>query len=124
MSRLLHVSLAAAGRCDETRDFYCELLGLEVAPRPKLPVPGHWLTLGGSQLHLNCRPTDPPQHSPGPTHPVHLCLGVPDLIRVSRALESAGYRVHEAGSLANTQFWVRDPAGNFVELQHDRGELT
>jgi catechol 2,3-dioxygenase-like lactoylglutathione lyase family enzyme len=32
---------------DATRDFYRDLLGMEVGERPPLPFPGYWLYVGG-----------------------------------------------------------------------------
>ena len=40
-------------KLEQSRDFYRDLLGLEVGPRPELPVPGYWLYAGDQPvIHL------------------------------------------------------------------------
>lgn len=42
-----------ANDLEETRRFYCEVLGFEVMPRPDLPFNGYWLGTNGSvQIHM------------------------------------------------------------------------
>ena len=42
-----------ANDLERTRDFYCEVLGLEVMPRPDFPFPGYWLGVNGKiQVHM------------------------------------------------------------------------
>jgi len=35
---------------DATKDFYVDVLGFEVLPRPKFPFPGYWLGVDGTAL--------------------------------------------------------------------------
>jgi catechol 2,3-dioxygenase-like lactoylglutathione lyase family enzyme len=46
LTRMEHV-LVLTDDIDETRDFYCRALGLEVGERPPLEFPGHWLYVDG-----------------------------------------------------------------------------
>ncbi len=42
-----------ANDLERTRDFYCEVLGFEVMPRPDFPFPGYWLGVNGKvQVHM------------------------------------------------------------------------
>jgi catechol 2,3-dioxygenase-like lactoylglutathione lyase family enzyme len=42
-----------ANDLEETRRFYCDVLGFEVMPRPDLPFEGYWLGTNGSvQIHM------------------------------------------------------------------------
>ncbi len=42
-----------ANDLEETKHFYCEILGFEVMPRPDLPFDGYWLgTNGAVQIHM------------------------------------------------------------------------
>jgi catechol 2,3-dioxygenase-like lactoylglutathione lyase family enzyme len=46
-----HVAIGVSD-LEEARAFYCDLLGLEVLPRPDFGVPGLWLRAGNSMLHV------------------------------------------------------------------------
>jgi len=42
-----------ANNLEKTKDFYCEVLGFEVMPRPSFPFPGYWLGVNGKiQVHM------------------------------------------------------------------------
>jgi catechol 2,3-dioxygenase-like lactoylglutathione lyase family enzyme len=42
-----------ANDLEQTRRFYCEVLGFEVMPRPDFPFPGYWLGVAGKvQVHM------------------------------------------------------------------------
>ena len=45
--------LIRANDLERTKDFYCDVLGFEVMPRPDFPFPGYWLGINGKiQVHL------------------------------------------------------------------------
>jgi len=45
--------LIRANDLERTRDFYCDVLGFEVMPRPDFPFPGYWLGVNGKiQVHV------------------------------------------------------------------------
>lgn len=45
--------LLIAGDLERTKDFYCDVLGFEVMPRPDFPFPGYWLGINGKiQVHM------------------------------------------------------------------------
>jgi len=45
--------LIRANNLERTKNFYCEVLGFEVMPRPDFPFPGYWLGVNGKiQVHM------------------------------------------------------------------------
>jgi catechol 2,3-dioxygenase-like lactoylglutathione lyase family enzyme len=42
-----------ANDLEKTKNFYCDVLGFEVMPRPQFPFPGYWLGVNGKiQVHM------------------------------------------------------------------------
>jgi len=113
--RINHVSVNARD-LGESVAFYVELLGAEPIPTPNFGINVQWLGLGDTQLHLFERDVEPPA-----TH--HFAVTVEDLEPVYRRAEQLGAFDHDAfgnhlielpGDVAQT--YVRDPAGNLLEL--------
>ena len=117
---LNHVSIVARD-LDESVRFYVDVLGLELVPTPDFGFPVQWLRAGSLQVHLFVRPDAPPSHA-------HFALEVDDVVAVyERARElgildatSFGYAVAELPG-GEAQVYVRDPAGNLLELDHPDG---
>ena len=116
-SRINHVSISARN-LRESVDFYVDLLGAEPIDTPNFGIPVQWLALGRTQLHLFEKDVQPTSHH-------HLGITVDDLEPAYRAAERRGAFDHEAfgnhlvelpGDVV--QLYVRDPAGNLVELDH------
>jgi catechol 2,3-dioxygenase-like lactoylglutathione lyase family enzyme len=114
-AQINHVSVNARN-LSESVDFYVDLLGAEPIPTPNFGLPVQWLALGGTQLHLFERDLQPTSHH-------HFAVAVDDLEPVYRAAERRGAFDYESfgnhlvelpGDLV--QLYVRDPAGNLVEL--------
>ena len=114
-SRINHVSVNARD-LGASVDFYADLLGAEPIATPNFGLPVQWLALGDTQLHLFERDLTPTSHH-------HLGITVDDLERPFRAAERRGAFDH--ASFGNhlvelpgdvVQLYVRDPAGNLVEL--------
>jgi catechol 2,3-dioxygenase-like lactoylglutathione lyase family enzyme len=116
-SRINHVSINARD-LRESVDFYMELLGAEPIATPNFGIPVQWLALGRTQLHLFEKDLQPTSHH-------HLGITVDDVEPVYRAAErrrafddeAFGSRLVELpGDVV--QLYVRDPAGNLVEIDH------
>ena len=116
-SGINHVSIHAKD-LDESVRFYVELLEAELLDTPNFGIPVQWLALGRTQLHLFERDLKPTSHH-------HLGITVDDLEPVYRAAERRGAFDDEAfrnrlvelpGDVV--QLYVRDPAGNLVEIDH------
>ena len=112
-----HVSVNALD-LQQSVDFYVDLLGAERIATPNFGIPVQWLALGRTQLHLFERDLKPTSHH-------HLGITVDDLEPVYRAAERRGAFDDEAfrnrlvelpGDVV--QLYVRDPAGNLVEIDH------
>jgi catechol 2,3-dioxygenase-like lactoylglutathione lyase family enzyme len=113
-TRLNHVSVHA-NDLEESVRFYVEVFGMERLATPNFGEPVVWLRLGEQQLHLFQRTASAPE-----SH--HLALDVDDFeaayvkakeLGVIDHRTFAGPRVLPDGSV---QMYIRDPAGNLVEL--------
>jgi catechol 2,3-dioxygenase-like lactoylglutathione lyase family enzyme len=116
MSRgINHVSVSAHN-LRESVDFYVELLDAEPLPAPNFGVPVRWLAIGRTQLHLFERDVQPTSHH-------HFGVTVDDLEPAYRAAERrdafdrtafGNHLVELPGDVV--QLYLRDPAGNLVEI--------
>jgi catechol 2,3-dioxygenase-like lactoylglutathione lyase family enzyme len=111
-----HVTLRSAD-FERTEQFYCDLLGMRVGPRPAIPIPGRWLYIGEEAvLHVLPRQTEPPHDA----QPVidHFALNADNLPAFEDTLRAAGQRF-ETKPLADSgirQIFLTDPDGARVEL--------
>ncbi len=110
-----HVSVHAHD-LDESVRFYKELFGMEELPAPGFPFPVRWLRVGDLQLHLF------QSDEPAPSGH-HFGLDVDDFeatyekAREMGVQEKEGYfsNVYELPD-GEVQLYLRDPAGNMVEV--------
>jgi catechol 2,3-dioxygenase-like lactoylglutathione lyase family enzyme len=116
---LNHVSVPARDLEASVR-FYVDVLGLERIPSPDFAFPVEWLRCGDLQVHLYRREGDA---EPGLYQ--HFGLTIDDFMAVYRRVRALG--VHEPTAFysavyelpdGGVQMYVRDPAGNLVELDH------
>lgn len=114
---LNHVSVVARDLAVSTR-FYVDELGLEPLPTPDFGFPVAWLRAGTCQVHLFERPGEPPSHA-------HFGLEIAEFMPVYRRMRELGALDHATFGNAmyelpdgGIQMYVRDPAGNLVELDH------
>jgi catechol 2,3-dioxygenase-like lactoylglutathione lyase family enzyme len=115
--RINHVSVHAYD-LEESARFYQDLFGMERVPAPNFPgIEVIWLQLGGQQLHLFQRDVEAPA-----AH--HFGIDVEDFATVYRTAKERDLldletpqgrpiRMHPAGWV---QMYIRDPAGNQVEI--------
>jgi lactoylglutathione lyase len=97
-----HVSISATD-LDESVRFYTDFFGMEEVPSPDFSGPVRWLRVGNLQLHLFL------DRSPAPARH-HFALDVDDFEAAYRKAEELGIR--DGG----VQMYLRDPAGNLVEV--------
>ena len=110
-----HVSVHAYD-LDESARFYEELFGMEEIPAPDFPFPVLWLRVGDLQLHLF------QSDEPAPSGH-HFGLDVDDFEAVYEKVQELGVtddsayfsNVYELPDGA-VQLYLRDPAGNMVEV--------
>ena len=121
---LHHINLRAPAPLLATlRDFYRDVLGLEVGPRPDFGSAGFWLYAGGHPiLHLS---TQGPHEAPrGPVNPAapgtfdHTAFAGTDPQATAERLRAHGVAFRESRSAVTGQhqFFLQDPAGNGVEI--------
>jgi catechol 2,3-dioxygenase-like lactoylglutathione lyase family enzyme len=112
-----HVSVQAHD-LEESAHFYKDLFGMEEIPSPNFPSPVRWLKVGTLQLHLFTSEEKAPSGH-------HFGLDVNDFEAVylkakdMGAQVSEGYfsKLHELPEGA-VQLYLRDPAGNMVEVNY------
>ena len=114
-TRFNHVSIHAVDM-DESLRFYTEVFGMERLPSPDFGFRVEWLRLGDQQLHLFLRETPAPEFH-------HLGLEVDDF-EAAYSLALARGRVDDRTFAptvrelndGSVQMYLRDPAGNLVEV--------
>jgi len=118
VARMLnHVSVVARDLATSLC-FYVDELGLVPLPTPDFGFPVVWLQAGDGQVHLFERPGTPPSHA-------HFGLEITEFMPVYRRMKELGALDHVTFGNAmyelpdgGIQMYVRDPAGNLVELDH------
>jgi YD repeat-containing protein len=109
-----HVSVHAYD-LEESVRFYMDFFGMQEIPAPDFPTPVRWLRVGDLQLHLF------KSENPAPARH-HFALDVDDF--EAAYLRAAELGIAEEGYYSNVrelpdgavQMYVRDPAGNLVEV--------
>jgi catechol 2,3-dioxygenase-like lactoylglutathione lyase family enzyme len=112
---------------EKTKDFYCDVLGLENGDRPPLDFPGYWLYSGGTAtVHLMgtrkpregivVRGTEKKFEDTGRLD--HIAFAATDVEGVRQRLQSRGVKFRESivPRSGDTQFFLHDPDGVGVEL--------
>lgn len=118
--RIAHSSVNVAGRLDEARRFYADVLGLEAIPRPEIPgIDGHWFAVGDAEVHLVDAPAGHETIRPADHH---ACFAVDDLDGAIAELEARAIAYTRDAQGDVTQIWITDPSGNVIELQQAAGE--
>jgi catechol 2,3-dioxygenase-like lactoylglutathione lyase family enzyme len=116
-TQINHVSVNARN-LRESVDFYVDVIGAQPIPTPNFGIPVQWLALGRTQLHLFERDIQPTSHH-------HFGVSVDHVEPVYRAAERrdafdrqafGSHLVELPGDVV--QLYVRDPAGNLVEIDH------
>ena len=104
---------------DELKDFYCDVVGLEVGARPPFPGFGYWLYADDRPI-VHLYETQPSDTSPLAAvttfdHIAFDCNGMEEIEQKLRAAQ-VKYRLAVVPASNQTQIFLRDPAGNRVEL--------
>lgn len=110
---------------EAVRIFYSDVLGLHAdEDRPNIRgVPGFWMNLGAGakqQIHLMGAEGPSPFAKSEDEDPVspHVALAVEDVREAMRVLDEQKIPYFTFGNIVGSfQLFVRDPAGNMVELQ-------
>jgi catechol 2,3-dioxygenase-like lactoylglutathione lyase family enzyme len=114
ISAIDHVQIAVPRALEaEALAFYRTVLGLKEIPKPEelRARGGAWFEVGSLQLHIGVDP------EPSPRSKRHVCFLVPDLAAAKKRTESHGVAIEEEGVAEGlARFFVRDPAGNRIEI--------
>ena len=119
ITKLHHVNVTVPAALEEAaKSFYGNLLGLEQIEKPDGPRKyiGAWYQLGESQLHLSIEKEPRNRDSNR-----HVCYSVSDVAGALNTLRTAGVEVISEEQLVNggSRFFVRDPAGNLIEITEE-----
>ena len=129
---------------DASRDFYADVVGLEVGPRPAFPFPGHWMYAGDTALpsnavvhiigmdrndaeglkrYLGDRDPGSLQGSGAVDHVAFFATG---LAAMRRKLVGLGVAARERSvpGLGLHQLFVTDPNGVVIELNYPAAEAA
>jgi lactoylglutathione lyase len=114
-TRFTHVSIHA-NDLEESLRFYTDVFGMRRVPSPDFAQRVEWLALGDQQLHLFLNDGPAPQYH-------HIGIDVDDFeaayrVASERGLfdgDAFGAEVRELNDGA-VQMYLRDPAGNLVEV--------
>lgn len=113
--RLNHVSIHA-NDMEQSLRFYMDVFGMERLPSPNFSQHVEWLRLGEQQLHLFLRAEPAPE-----LH--HIALDVDDFEAAYLKAKELGLLDEQAFGAAvrelpdgAVQMYIRDPAGNLVEI--------
>ena len=121
---LHHINLRAPAELLVTlRDFYRDVLGLEVGPRPGFGSHGYWLYAGGHPVvHLSEQlPHEPRRGQVDPAAAStfdHTAFAGINPVATAANLAARGVSFRESRSevTGQHQFFLQDPAGNGVEI--------
>ena len=123
ISDINHYNLRGSmAQLESLRDWYRDAVGLTVGERPPFRFRGYWLYAKGRPiLHLS-------EESAGETHPIpgrgtfdHVAFTCEDFASMRERLDrlNISYRVADVPLTRTRQIFLRDPAGNGVELNFE-----
>ena len=122
---LNHFNLRASrALLEDLRRFYTEVIGLEEGPRPPFRSRGHWLYAQGRDiLHLTEAGPDEVRATHVAATFDHIALTCTDADAMQARLRRHGidYTVDEVPMASQLQVFLRDPAGNGIELNFAMG---
>ncbi|WP_035723353.1 VOC family protein, partial [Bradyrhizobium sp. ARR65] len=126
LGRLQHFTIEPQD-LERSKDFYVDVLGLEIGDRPPLDFPGYWLYSGGvATVHLMgtrkpregivVRGTEKKYEDTGRFD--HIAFAATDVEAMRDRLRSKGVTFRESvvPRTGDTQFFLYDPDGVGVEL--------
>lgn len=101
-----------ADRLEEAREFYCNILGLELIRRPDhvFSSPGYWFNIGDAQLHIGVEESLPFTDR-------HTAMEVTDIVAAKDHLKASGIKTQPQSKVPGWErFAFIDPFGNRMEL--------
>jgi len=129
--RNLNHLLILARDLEATRDFYVDVLGLSVGPRPPFKFPGYWLYLGErAVVHLAAKggagagPESGAEAGAGTGAIDHVAFEASGLADMVARLDRHGvaHRHRKVPGQGLHQVFVQDPDGVTIELNYPAAE--
>jgi catechol 2,3-dioxygenase-like lactoylglutathione lyase family enzyme len=107
------------------RDFYCGVIGLSVGQRPPFKSAGFWLYADDRDiLHLTVAGETEVRSTSAVTTIDHVAFSCAGLAAYEGKLQQLGipYEIDRVPLTGQVQLFLRDPAGNGVELNFSGGD--
>ena len=108
---------------DELKAFYCEVVGLTQGQRPPFKSFGYWLYAGDQcVLHLSQAQLDEVRHTDVATTFDHVAFTCTDRPEMEARLKQHNipFKTGQVPALGISQLFIKDPAGNGIELSFAR----
>ena len=125
LTRLNHVTVRT-DNLEVTRDFYQDLLGLNVGPRPPLGFPGYWLYAGDEPVvHLvpeNNGIGGGPSKDTGHFDHVAFTASGLNVMRDNLRLRGIRFRDQKVPGTSMRQIFLEDPNRVMIELNFPSGQ--
>jgi catechol-2,3-dioxygenase len=120
---VMHINVRASlDKIERCREFYCDILGLQVGPRPPFSSSGYWLYADGAPIvHLVVETGSHPGADSEQAALDHVAFCCTDLGGTLASLKAhaVSYRVSAVPTTDILQLNFKDPAGVGVELSFD-----
>ena len=118
-----------ANDLEKTKQFYIDVLGFEVMPRPNVPFPGYWLGVDGkvhvhmgphgiphSEIYYIGTPEDAATDQTGVIDHIAFLANDPDGFRKRFQEKGIAYRPRYLSEAHLFQLFLKDPDGLTIEL--------
>lgn len=114
ITSLHHVNVTVSADLEvAAKEFYGSVVGLKQIPKPATSrQSGAWYEIGNAQLHLSVENEEQLLSSR------HVCFTVSDLAEAEQRFRDAGVEIiaDPRPNPDSPRFYVRDPAGNMLEI--------
>ena len=116
LAALDHINITTQ-KLEETKDFFVDILGLEVGARPDFPFEGYWLYLGERGV-VHLMEADGERRPSSDTALDHFAFAASDYDGMRAKLDAAGleYLANDVPQFGIRQLFVRDPNAVTIEL--------
>ena len=105
-----------ANDLERTKDFYVDVLGFEVMPRPNFPFPGYWLGINGKiQVHMGTPKNAAADHAGVVDHIAFLASEPEGFVKRFKSL-GMEFRPRSLPESELFQLFIKDPNGLTIEL--------
>lgn len=116
-----HINIRT-GHLEKMVDFYVNILGMEMGPRPSFQFNGAWLYCGSNAaVHLVETPVTPSGTDPKLEHFAFVRKGLQNFLRELKR-HNILYRITTVPDIGRTQVHFSDPDENHIEVAFEQHE--